>query len=146
MSFLGRLFARKPRLEREHPRFGTLVFDGKDAWTAESITLWDQPGVSLVIDADASGPTPAQDAQFARLDAMGGAMLARCRAALTAYLDDPANPAPRFELEYLSIPALDGTPRGELWNLGFDLRGDGHYVYGIQSEDRWATLEPHRDD
>jgi len=35
---------------------------------------------------------------------------------------------------------------GHLWTLWFDLSGDDHFMYGIQTDDNWQTLTAFADD
>jgi len=140
------LFRRRPPLRLAHPELGELEFDARlQCWQRDGFEFWGRNDVTLVLDASPAGPTDAQVAEVRRLAAARDELLPRCLAALRPVADD-IDIDPQFVVEYLHVPSLDGTPRGELANLGFDLVGDEHYIYGVQTTDRWRTLQAHRDD
>jgi hypothetical protein len=45
-----------------------------------------------------------------------------------------------------SFPSFQPVRNGHLWTLWFDLSGDDHFVYGIQTDDNWQTLTAFADD
>ena len=140
---LRELFKNQSPPTVDHADFGRLVFDARQqCWSRLDFQMWGYAGLQLVIDAPDSGPTARQVAEYRRISQAGDQLHYRCLAALQTVVPDSTGP-PQFMLSGLSIPRLDGSEVGELWNLWFDREGDGHYLFGVQTTDRWLTLEPY---
>jgi hypothetical protein len=144
---LRSIFRRKNPLELDHPDFGRLVFNPTDhTWSTQHCEFWGVRGLQLVVEGTAAGPSDEQAAAYRQLLAAKDELLPRCQVALASLVIGEPSESSKFDLTGLSVPRLEGTPQTELWNLWFYLRGDDHYMYGVQSSDRWQTLKPYRDD
>jgi len=148
MGFLDRLKGqREPALAIEHPLFGTIRFSKHDGWENAAFSLWGFDGVQLLIDGGPEGPTAAQEEAFVRFEAMRADLLPRCVAAVDEVRVSFEVPKADFRVSGLTIPPLtDGQPHEKLWTLWFDLEGDEHFMYGVQSDDDWATVVAFADD
>jgi len=111
-------------------------------WEQGGIEFWGTPEVDLSIDADEAGLSSEQVNEFWRLVDAKNDLLPR----LLGALQEEENEAARFVLVGVHIPKLDGSKAGELSRFWFDRIGDDHFIYGVESNDRWQTLSAHRDD
>lgn len=149
MSFLDRLMGKaEPAPPLEHPLFGGLSYSKTDGWQNPDFTLWGFDSVELLVDGGPDGPTDAQEAAFRRFEAARADLLPRCVAAVDEVRAAFKVPEGRFRVSGLTIPALtDGGKEHErLWTLWLDLEGDDHYMYGVQTDDDWATIGAFADD
>lgn len=146
MALLGRLFRKGGSPPREHPLFGTLRYSKHDGWENEDFSLWDFKGIQLLIDAGTDGPSPRQEEAFRRFEAGRGELLPRCLRALDSVRESFEVPEGEFRVTGLSIPSLGPGRGGDLWTLWFDLEGDDHFMYGVQSDNDWETLAAFADD
>lgn len=111
-------------------------------WGQDGIEFWGTPEVDLSIDAGETGPSPDQVDEFWRLIDAKNDLLPR----LLGALQEMENEAAQFVLVGVHIPKLDGSKAGELSRFWFDRLADDHFIYGVESNDRWQTLIAHRDD
>jgi len=126
--------------------FGTLRFSRGDGWQNGAFTLWDEPGVDLLIQAGPEGPSPRQRDAFVRFRDARTALLGRCLAAVDDVRRDMRAREGTFRISGLTIPSFEDGRRPPLWTLWFDLEGDDHFMYGVQSDDEWRTLVGFADD
>ncbi len=147
MSLLRRLFKAKPAPPvLDHPQFGELHFSRHDGLVNSSFELWGHGPFELLVDAPESGPSPAQEEAFRRFESAKEFLLPRCVAKLDVLRAEMQLPAATFVVAGLTIPSLDSKPQGRLWTLWFDAQGDDHFLYGIQTDDDWNTLQAFADD
>lgn len=145
MGLLG-WFRKRGVVELEHPDFGRLVHSERQRdWVNRDFTLWGASGLQLVIAGDRSGPTAAQVAAFHELRSTPD-VLRRSLAALAEMPQPEGSSGSTFVLMGLSIPRLDDSESGRLWNLWFEKEGDDHYLFGVQSTDGWRTIRPYAED
>ena len=149
MSLFGRLRGKgNPPLTLEHVLFGTLRYSRHDGWENPDFDLWGFGDVQLLIDGGPEGPTDEQSAAFRRFEAARDDLLPRCVAAVDEVRASFEVPEAEFRVSGLTIPALTGgdEPGERLWTLWLDLAGDEHFMYGVQTEDDWATIVAFADD
>ena len=149
MSFLDRLKGKgeaTPPLD--HALFGTLRYSKHDGWENPDFSLWGFGGVQLLIDGGPEGPTGVQEAAFRRFEASRTELLPRSVAAVDEVRASFEVPSGEFKVSGLTIPALTdgGEPHERLWTLWLDLEGDDHFMYGVQTDDDWATIVAFADD
>jgi hypothetical protein len=143
MGFLN-WFRKHEARELDHPEFGHLRYSERhQSWVNENFAFWGYSGLQLVIDGDASGPTAAQFEALRDMQKARDQLLPRCLSALTALPELEGSVGSTFVLAGLSVPRLDDSESGLLWNLWFDKEGDEHYMFGVQSTDSWRTLQAH---
>lgn len=132
----------------EHPLFGALHYSKHDGWENVDFSLWGFDGVQLLIDGGPEGPSPVQEEAFRRFDAARADLLPRCLAAVDEVRAGFEVAKAEFKVSGLTIPLLEanGEPHDRLWTLWFDLEGDEHFMYGVQSDDEWATIVAFADD
>lgn len=132
----------------EHAVFGTLQYSKHDGWENADFSLWGFDGVQLLIDGGPEGPSPVQEEAFQRFHAARADLLPRCLAAVDEVRAGFEVAKAEFKVTGLTIPSLaaDGEPHDRLWTLWFDLEGDEHFMYGVQSDDDWATIVGFADD
>lgn len=111
-------------------------------WEQSGIEFWGIRAVDISIDATEAGPSSEQVAEYWRLMNAKEELLPRLLSALDCLAPEPAE----FRLVGVHIPRLDGTEAGDLGRFWFDRTGDDHFMYGVESIDRWETLQAHRDD
>jgi len=147
MSLFDRLKG-KPAPELEHPLFGTIRYSKHDGWENPELSLWGFDGVQLLIDAGLEGPSPVQEEEFRRFEATRADLLPRCLAAVDDVRAGFEVPKAEFRVSGLTIPSLidRGEPHDRLWTLWFDLEGDDHFMFGVQTDDEWATIVAFADD
>jgi len=147
MGFLRRLFGEPtPPPEIDHPLFGPIRYSRPDGWQNRAFVLWGQGDVELLLDAGPLGPTTRQEDEFVRFRDAGDALLARCLAAVDEARRGMAVSPGEFRISGLTIPSFETGPQPRLWTLWFDLEGDDHFMYGVQSDDEWRTLAAFADD
>jgi hypothetical protein len=113
-----------------------------DGWMHDDMEFWGFREVAITVDADEAGLRPHQVAEYRRLAGAKDELLPRLLEALRSQETESAT----FVLVGIHIPRLDGTKAGELARFWFDRTGDDHYMYGVESSDRWLTMQAHRDD
>ena len=113
-----------------------------NCWQQSDLEFWGFRSVDLTIDADEAGPSSEQASEYWRLVKAKDSLLPRLFAALQSQEAEPAH----FVLVGVHIPRLDGSKAGELARFWFDRVGDDHFMYGVESTDRWQTMQAHRDD
>lgn len=147
IAFVAALFLRR-RAARSAPQAWLLgntplFYDERlRTWQHSGIEFWGLPQVEISITASDAGPSPEQVAEFGRLSRSKDLLLPRMLGALRTQEAEPAE----FVLVGLHIPRLDHTPAGELGRFWFDRLGDDHFLYGVETTDRWQTLRSYRDD
>lgn len=149
MSLLDRLKGkREPAPAVEHPLFGALRYSKQDGWENPDFSLWGFGGVQLLIDGGPDGPTETQEAAFRRFEASRAELLPRCVAAVDEVRASFEVPEGEFRVSGLTIPSLTdgGEPHETLWTLWLDLAGDDHFMYGVQTDDDWASMVAFADD
>lgn len=149
MSLLDRLKGkREPGPTVEHPVFGALRYSRHDGWENADFSLWGFSGVQLLIDGGPDGPTEVQEVAFRRFEASRSELLPRCVAAVDEVRAGFEVPEGKFRVSGLTIPPLTsgGEPHEKLWTLWLDLEGDDHFMYGVQTDDEWATVVAFADD
>lgn len=132
----------------EHPLFGALHYSKHDGWENADFSLWGFDGVQLLIDGGPEGPSPVQEEAFKRFEAARESLLPRCLAAVDEVRAGLEVAKAEFKVSGLTIPSLaaDGEPHDRLCTLWFDLEGDEHFMYGVQSDDDWTTVVAFADD
>lgn len=139
-------FTKRPPLKREHPLFGELVYSRHDGWTNDQFSLWGFANVGLQVDAGPEGPSPLQEQAFQAFEKRRDDLLPRCLKELDGVRQELGAPPSEFAISALTIPSLQKGPQADLWTLWFDLTGDSHFMYGIQTDDAWETLVGFADD
>ena len=140
------LFKQTPAPRLQHALFGELVFSRHDGWINQDFELWGLKGVQLVLDASEDGPSPEQERAFQTFEKQRDTLLPRCLTEVDKVRVDLGVDASTFVISGLTIPSMARTPQGSLWTLWFDLVGDDHFMYGVQTDDEWATLTGFADD
>ena len=147
MTILRRLFdPAEPPLVAEHAVFGTIRFSKPDCWTNDAFVLWGTTDVQLLLTATRQGPSTRQVEAYLRFRDAQSALLPRCLEAVDAVRSRHGIPKAAFRISALSIPSFTDGPSPTLWKLWFDLEGDDHFMYGVESEDEWQTLTGFADD
>ena len=145
-GWFSSLFKRQPPLRVRHTLFGELVFSRHDGWINEEFELWGFKSVELLLDAREDGPSVEQERAFRRFEQQRETLLPRCLAEVDKVRAELAVPLSTFVISGLTIPPLSADPHEHLWTLWFDLVGDEHFMYGVQTDDDWTTLTGFADD
>ena len=143
MSFRDLWGFTAPPLNQEHPIFGAITYTAGKGWESEGLELWGFHDVYLMIDAEADGPTPLQEAAFVRLRDSRDTLLPRCLALVDEERARTAGAPGVAFVTAVSVPALGGSglgQTGDLWTLWFDYEGEEHWSFGVQSTNDWRTL------
>jgi hypothetical protein len=146
VEWLSSLFKREPERRIQHPRFGELVFSRPDGWINNDFEFWGFKGIELLIDAGEGGPTREQEQAFRDFEVQQVALLPRCLAEVDKVRRELEVASSTFVISGLTIPSLGASEQDRLWTLWFDLDGDEHFMYGVQTDDNWATLIGFADD
>jgi len=146
ITWFASLFNRSSPPTMRHAIFGEIVYSRHDGWTNNNFKLWGFEGVALQVDAGLEGPDPAQEQAFESLEKRREHILPRCLEALEQVRSDFGVPQSDFVVTGLSIPSFQESRGSGQWTLWFDLIGDDHFMYGIQTDDDWKTLDAFADD
>src|SRR5262245_60740336 len=146
MDWFNRMFRRKPPLRLSHPLFGDIRYSKTDGWINDAFTLWGFAGIELLIRATENGPTRIQEEAFINFRDQELHLLPRCLAEVDKVRHELEIASSRFVISGITIPSLRSERNGHLWTLWFDLAGDDHFMYGIQTDDDWQTLTAFADD
>ena len=145
-QWFSSLFKRQPPPSLRHTLFGELVFSRSDGWINKEFELWGFKGVELLLVARQDGPSREQEDAFRRFAEQRETLLPRCLAGVDKVRAELAVPASTFLISGLTIPSLGDDSHGHLWTLWFDLVGDEHFMYGVQTDDDWTTVTGFADD
>jgi len=140
------MFRKKPPLRLNHPLFGNITYSKTDGWINDAFTLWGSDGIELLIRANENGPTRTQEEAFINFRAQQQDLHPRCLAEVDKVRRELEITSSRFVISGVVIPSFEPVPNGHLWTLWFDLSGDDHFMYGIQTDDNWQTLTAFADD
>lgn len=123
----------------QHPTFGAIEFSHHDGWINNNFELWGFKGIALLVNGSEDGPSAEVEAAFRRFETQRDTLLPRCLALVEEERAGWGIAPAKFSISGLTI-----TPG--LWTLWFDLEGDDHFMYGVQTDDDWATLTGFADD
>src|SRR5262245_25883145 len=146
MDWLNHIFRRKPPLRLTHPLFGDITYSKTDGWINDACTRWECDGNKLLIRANENGPTRTQEEAFINFRDQQQDLLPRCLAEVDKVRRELEIASSAFVISGVAIPSFQPLPNGHLWTLWFDLSGDDHFMYGIQTDDNWLTLTAFADD
>ena len=146
MSWFSSFFGRQSRPPLQHPLFGELRYSRSDGWINDRFELWGFKGIELLIAAGVDGPSPQQEAAFREFVEQRETLLPGCIAEVDRVRADMGVAPSTFVIRGLTIPSLAGGRAPFLWTLWFDLTGDDHFMYGVQTDDAWKTLIGFADD
>jgi hypothetical protein len=138
---------RKPDLSLEHPVFGRLTYSPREGnWVNRGFSLWGYSALQLVIAADENGPSAVQADAFRTLEASREQVLPRAIESLRNLPPLEGSVGSAFVLTGLAIPKLEVVGGAGLWHLWFDKEGDDLYMFGVESNDSWRTLQAYAGD
>jgi hypothetical protein len=146
MSWLSSIFGGQSRPPLQHPLFGELHWSRTDGWVNDNFELWGYKGIQLLIDAPADGPSLQQENAFRAFVDQRETLLPRCIDEVDRVREELEVEASTFVITGLTIPSLATGKNPLLWTLWFDLKGDDHFMYGVQTDDAWVTLIGFADD
>jgi hypothetical protein len=145
-EWFSSLFRRRPPLRLQHTQFGEITFSTSDGWINKEFELWGFKGIELLLDAREVGPSPEQERAFRHFERQRDVLLPRCLAEVDKVREELGVASSSFVISGLTIPSLSVKPNGQLWTMWFDLAGDDHFMYGLQTDDEWSTLTGFADD
>jgi len=145
-GWFSSLFKRQPPRRLQHTVFGKLVFSRHDGWINKDFELWGFKGIELLLQAGKDGPSAEQERAFRLFEGQRQRLLPRCLAEVDKVRAELGVSPSSFVITGITIPELSASPHGRLWTLWFDLAGDDHFMYGVQTDDEWLTLTGFADD
>lgn len=146
MSWFSSFFRRSNPTNLHHPLFGELRYSRTDGWINDRFEFWGFTGTELLIHAGIDGPSVQQEVAFKALVEQKNALLPRCLAEVDRVRREMEIEESTFAITGLTIPSMAKGKNPFLWTLWFDLGGDDHFWYGVQTDDGWVTLAGFADD